>query len=468
MKTSYDPSRARWRVTYQDDGFQRRRFFTTEAEAKAFSASRREDAKLFGVAWPSRTPLERAEIEIQLDRLRRSGWTMRAAVDYALEHGKTPASLPLGDVAEKCLRAKEAKGCRPRTLRKFRTTLDRFLVGRRDRPVSGIMPAEIQEFLTRNGWSAATSKSCLIDLRTLFAWAVRNRMTRDNPAMAVELPRLEDKPPGILTPAQAAELMSHGLRVEPGIVATLALCLFGGVPRPEEARRLTWENVGADYVDIARHKAKTRRRRLVTITPQLRAWLEIGQAVESSLPVANYAYKFARVRRAAGLLDAWPQDRMRHSFASYHMAKHRNENHTAQEMGNSPQMILAHYRELVKPVEAQAFFGILPSDAATPCPSLAADATKATPARNAQAARRARKITAEILGAMFQHGARELTKPEAWRCYGKSTALLNRPRSLRYRKRAASGHTCGRATGGCRGIRSRNRKRRKGRRQCCC
>ena len=402
MKTNFEPSKNRWRVSYQVKAKQHRKFFHTREEAEQFAADRREDVKEYGVSFVTLTPLQRAQIQIELERLKRNGWTLPAAVDFVLEHGKAPPALPLKSIAEQCLRAKEAKGCRPRSLRKLRTTIDRFLVGRRDRPACEITSAEILEFLTRNGWRPATAKSFLIDVRTLFAFGVRNKLCRENPALFVELPRMEDKPPGILTPAQSATLIHQCHAAEPTLLATLALCLFAGV-RPEEARRLAWEDVVPDFVEIKAHKAKTRRRRLVTITPQLRAWLDLARNVESELPVANFANKFNRVRRLSGLFKDWPHDAMRHSFASYHLAKHRNENTTAHEMGHSPQMLYQHYRELVRPAEAEAFFAIMPGD-------VAAVTVQERPAKIMP---RLHRVTAAILGEVFQHGARSLTKQEA-------------------------------------------------------
>jgi hypothetical protein len=171
-------------------------------------------------------------------------------------------------------------------------------------------------------------------------------------------------------------------------------------------------------VNVEAHKAKTRRRRLVTITPQLRAWLDTARAADSELPVANYPNKFNRVRQLAGLFKDWSHDAMRHSFASYHRAKPRNENHTAQEMGNSPQMIYGHDRELVRPADAEAFFAIMPGNVSAPPASVSPG--EAVPQGNevpqvkpGKAAPRVRRVTAEILGAIFQHGARALTNPEA-------------------------------------------------------
>ena len=91
----------------------------------------------------------------------------------------------------------------------------------------------------------------------------------------------------------------------------------------------------------------------------------------------NYADKFKRALDKAKLRANWPQNGLRHSFASYHYAKYRNENETAALMGNSPQMVFAHYRELVRPAQAEAFFGLLP-----PPDALArAQAARARPAR---------------------------------------------------------------------------------------
>ena len=152
-----------------------------------------------------------------------------------------------------------------------------------------------------------------------------NEYLRKAPCLAVDPPRLEDKPPGILTPEQCAAQLHCCRESEPALLPTLALCLFAGI-RPEEARRLTWADIGPEFVNIPAAKAKTRQRRLVTITPQLRDWLDLGRQLGGLLPVSNYSNRFNRVRRLDKLFDGWPPDAMRHIFASYHYAKHRNEN----------------------------------------------------------------------------------------------------------------------------------------------
>jgi hypothetical protein len=58
----------------------------------------------------------------------------------------------------------------------------------------------------------------------------------------------------------------------------------------------------------------------------------------------------------------WKHNALRHSFISYRVADIQNVAQVALEAGNSPQMIFQHYRELVRPAEAKAWFAIVPKD----------------------------------------------------------------------------------------------------------
>jgi integrase len=417
MKTTFDHSKGRFRVSYQDQGEQRRKFFRTEAEADEFLKSRKEDVREFGIHWHNTwTPRERAEIFLETERLRKAGWTLRSAVDFVLNHGTNPPAVPLETVARDFLNAKQAAGCRPRYLSRLRASVGRFLAGRREKPIADITPAEIREYISRNGWGPRTARGYLCDVQTLFSFAVRNRYCRENVAEAVDKPRLEDKPPGILTVPQSAALVNTCQRADKSLLATIVICLFAGV-RPEEARRMEWANIGPDFLEVTSAKSKTRRRRLVPLTPQLRAWLDLARALGSELPARNVPDKFNRVRRLAGLFKGWPHDAMRHSFASYHLAKHRNENETALVLGNSPQMIFSHYREVVRPDEAEKFFGILPGNAASleAAHPLNGNAVAVAVAKRNGENRGSRTATKAALAAVFQNGARTLPRGEVIR-----------------------------------------------------
>lgn len=58
--------------------------------------------------------------------------------------------------------------------------------------------------------------------------------------------------------------------------------------------------------------------------------------------------------------DGWPQDCLRHTAASYAMARDRNAAIVADRLGNSADVLLTHYRELVSKEAALAFWEIKP------------------------------------------------------------------------------------------------------------
>jgi len=58
----------------------------------------------------------------------------------------------------------------------------------------------------------------------------------------------------------------------------------------------------------------------------------------------------------------WGQGEMRHSFGSYFLGKTKDENLTASEMGNSPEVIIKHYRALVRDADVTRYWRLAPGD----------------------------------------------------------------------------------------------------------
>jgi integrase len=144
----------------------------------------------------------------------------------------------------------------------------------------------------------------------------------------------------------------------PDLARLAALGYFAGI-RTAELMRLGEEdiNVGRGLVFVPAAKAKTRSRRLIVIQPNLAAWLRL----EGRLPVSDGMRRLRAWRgacRRAGV--PWPHNVARHSFVSYHLAAFGNAAKTALEAGHSEAMLFAHYRELVTPDAAEAFWGISP------------------------------------------------------------------------------------------------------------
>jgi integrase len=138
------------------------------------------------------------------------------------------------------------------------------------------------------------------------------------------------------------------------MVPYLAIGLFAGI-RPMEIGRLHRSDVGGHHIEITAAKAKTRKRRLVTLSDNLKAWLALG----GDLPLTNKRKRLKRILDESGV--SWSPDIMRHSYASYHLALHQSADKTALEMGHrDTNMLFRHYRELVTKEAAIGYWNIGP------------------------------------------------------------------------------------------------------------
>ena len=150
------------------------------------------------------------------------------------------------------------------------------------------------------------------------------------------------------------------LRVAKGsCLAALALGSFAGL-RTTEIVKLDWQQIRFDQglIELKARNAKTRQRRLVPISENLRAWLEPlkqteGPIVRLEHPVAQRnAFRLANVKKL--------KNGLRHSYISYKVALTGDIPRTSLECGNSPSIIQKHYLELVTKPQGIAWFSLIP------------------------------------------------------------------------------------------------------------
>lgn len=228
-----------------------------------------------------------------------------------------------------------------------------FANGREARPVASITAHEVETWLHGQAWSAATQRGRLLTLRNVLSWAVTRGELAGNVALGVDMPQLDNAPPGIHTPEQVRAVLNYAAGTDKNVLRCLAVRYFAGL-RTSEAVALDEKEIGKKFIEVTAAKAKTRRRRLVTIQPALRAWLDLG----GRLPLGDVNTRLNRVTHGAGV--PWPHNVARHSFVSYHLAKFQNAGKTALEAGHTEQMLFAHYREIVTPRQARDFWAIRP------------------------------------------------------------------------------------------------------------
>jgi integrase len=260
------------------------------------------------------------------------------------------------------LKAKKADGLSKRHVDDLESRLSFFSAKFDGKPVAAITTREIDDWLRELPVAASTRNHYRSVTIQAFNFALRRGYSVENPAAATTKVKEAHGAIGILSVAQAARLLEASGRE---LLPYVAIGLFGGL-RSSELSRLDWSDVnfasGLIRVEALKGTRKnTRRRRFVRIQPNLVEWLRPLQRLRGPItPQENFRELFDSVRKAAGLTD-WPSNALRHSFGSYHLAHFNDINGLSLEMGNSPEMIYQHYRELVEPKQAATYWAIKPA-----------------------------------------------------------------------------------------------------------
>jgi integrase len=301
--------------------------------------------------------------------------SLTSAVSYFLKHANpTGGKRTVEEVAKEFLKSRTAMGVRPRTLTQYESYLRS--IGERfgNRLISEIRSGEIEEWLADSDWSKRTRNNYVSTLSTLLIFAGDRDYCLGNPAEKVPRAILDDIAPGILTVEEVAKLLKATREEDLGMLAYVAIGLFAGLRRSELCA-LEWSEVDiqARTIEVKGAKAKTRQRRIVTISENLAGWLAIAPKSARPAPSRNEDVCSERLKNLysqrlkedgslirESIVDNWPHNALRHSFGSYHYAQYRDENRTAAEMGNSPAVVFRHYRALVKRETADAFWSLRP------------------------------------------------------------------------------------------------------------
>jgi integrase len=149
-----------------------------------------------------------------------------------------------------------------------------------------------------------------------------------------------------------------------------AIVAIGGLAglRTSELLRLDWADVWRvrGHIEATAGKAKTRQRRLVKTCAALAAWLGPYRKFTSGRLCALHEITFQQhfVELCEQAEVPRKPNGLRHAFCTYHFALHANENLTAQQAGNSPAMIHAHYKGLATKAEARKWFAVRPAKSA--------------------------------------------------------------------------------------------------------
>ena len=356
----YKWARDKYVVEGRENGNRSRKFFETKAEADSHAKQKNIELENFGrehAEFPERLRIMAQECAAAL---REFGETLEDATRYRIAHLKsTKKSCTVAALVDELLVAKKADGASLRYLADLGYRLTHFATTFGEQTVATITSAMIDDWLRALNLSPISRNNYRRVVITMFSFAVQRGYAIDNPAERTAKSKVLGDAPGILTVQQTARLLEAA---PPELLPYVAIGAFAGLRRAE-LQRLDWKDVNfADgLIEVTAKNAKTARRRFVKIQPNLRAWLIPVRKHSGTVAPDDFRRQFDAARVAAGIME-WPDNALRHSFASYHLAHFKDAAALALEMGHTDSgMIFEHYRQLVKPQDAARYWNIRPA-----------------------------------------------------------------------------------------------------------
>jgi integrase len=349
-------------------------FGEDRAAAERALAKAKAAVSSHGALGLSASPMEMAEFLTLKVRLREAGATMAEAVEFFMKHGTLVRNrVTVPEMVEAFVWAKVEAGKSKRTVETYRGTLRSLARAYPLRLAHELTAAEVQAWLAGQGWSGRTQAGALGYFRSLYAWGAERAqgMVAVDPSAGMVVTAEAGEEIGTLSVGQCERMLKAALR-EPRMMPYVVLGMFGGLRRAE-IERLTWDAVNLEerMVVVNARISKTRTRRVVDLTENAVAWIRAaGPEVRGKgvrVAPSNLKELWPKFWPKCGLA-VWPNNGLRHTFASMHFAMWQDEAKLQAQMGHeSATMLHRHYRALKTRREAEAFWALTPAGGHAEC-----------------------------------------------------------------------------------------------------
>jgi integrase len=344
-----------------------RQFFKEKIEAETFLKQKLAEQQNYGIEGMAFSLRQRAEYSECAEKLAPFNATLRDAVNFYLPHLQaTNRSCTAKQLVDEILSGKKADGASHRYIQDLRSRLNQFAATFNGKPVAKITTTDIDQWLRdltnlKGKPVAPTTRNNFRRILNVAFNIARDRgYCIDNPVAKSAKAKVIESAAGILTVEEMSRLLGNASEK---LIPSIAIGAFAGLRRAE-LERLDWKEIDLEsrLIEVTACKAKSARRRFIKIKPNLLLWLKRYAKPNGSVAPPNFRKLLERAQKAAGIQD-WPNNALRHSFASYYLGhfKKAGAAELALEMGHtSASLVFQHYRELVKPKDAKRYWNIVP------------------------------------------------------------------------------------------------------------
>lgn len=334
-----------------------------EERARAYSARLHVNRDTVDGLYLAKPAPDRLKILTALELVGGDADRLYAAAMSASKKAAKRAGITLEKAAHDWIVDLQKRNTRPQTW-KNAAELTRPLMTYlgKDRLVDSVTRGEIESYLSRRIISPASMGTLLGNMVTFWNFVERQDWCGENPTKGMRKPAVEAKEIRILSVEQCESLLRKAEETDPRVIPYIALRLFAGL-RADEAAHIDWFDIQKDHVRVQSEISKTRDRRLVTMTPCLRAWLD----VPGDLPAHEAHKRTVAIAELAGVKLS--VNVLRHCFVSYTLPL-LGIAMTALDAGHAEAILWKHYRALVSKQDAERFFALRPLESSMPVKGL--------------------------------------------------------------------------------------------------
>ena len=289
----------------------------------------------------------------------RDGESILGVAKAYAKRNRSHHDKPVAEVVAGLLEDKKQNGASARYLKTLGSHLKRFACAFQTN-IGSITAGLIEQWLVSLKVGPRARNNNRASVILLFRYAKKHGyLAKDEQTEADLVDKAKDRggKPNLLKPEQMANLMR---KANGKNALFFALGGFAGI-RTAEILRLEWKdfNFVRGHITIAADKAKTATRRLVPILPNLAEYLRPSHRASGRLFKDRDEEKATAWAKKNGV-NPWPNNCLRHSYASYRLTATQDAARTALELGNSPAKLFSNYRELADEHDAKAWFAITP------------------------------------------------------------------------------------------------------------
>ena len=377
-----NPMRAKspWRKTWTAvGGKQKRKWFSTEAKAKAHTDSGDVSSKRIGTDLAVLPKRDRHAALLATTLAKENGFNLVDAARFYIAHNDISGDMLFSDAEVLFHESRSGMSKRTQTTRK--STLGAFR-SFQDQHLRDYTRADIEDFLSQGDVVNRTRHNWLEQVNTFFNWAVRKKLVSGNPAKDIDaeqdLGALPTNTITFLTFDEVERVMRTALKHQPQLIPYFVLGIFCGI-RPSEItgaggkQHIDWDDITlvspeeqeegeVAEVNVPSTSSKTSEPRQVELSENAQAWLRLG----GELPPKNINRRRIDIYTKAGV--KWENDIMRHTFATMHCRMYRQPERLKLEMGHAQnsRTLYNHYRSgRVKLIDAKKFWTLMPYEILT-------------------------------------------------------------------------------------------------------